>query len=121
MKRAHVEEMVRGWFVGNFAPAVLRSEAVEVGIKSYREGDQEPLHYHKVATELTAIVSGRVRMFGAEWGPGDIVTVEPGDETDFLALTDAVTVVVKVPSVADDKYLVATPSTDAAHAEVMPA
>jgi hypothetical protein len=106
MKRDRLEAMVKGWFVGDFAPVAIRSEACEVAIKRYAAGDREGAHYHAVATELTAIVSGRVRMLGAEWGEGDILTVEPGEATDFLALTDAVTVVVKLPSVAGDKYVI---------------
>ncbi len=39
------------------------------------------------------------------WGAGDIVMVEPGEATDFVAITDAVNVVVKMPSVMGDKYL----------------
>ena len=35
---------------------------------------------------------------------GDIVLIEPGEDTDFEALTDVTTVVVKTPSVAGDKY-----------------
>jgi hypothetical protein len=98
--------MIKGWFVGDFSPAAIRSEQCEVAIKRYAAGDHETAHYHAVAVELTAIVSGRVRMMGREWGAGDIVTVEPGEATDFSALTDAVTVVVKLPSVKDDKFLV---------------
>ena len=97
-------EMSKGWFVGDFAPACLRSPHCEVGIKHYRAGDEESAHHHKVATELTAIVSGRVVMFGLEFGAGQIVQVDPGESTAFHALTDVVTVVVKVPSVAGDKY-----------------
>jgi len=106
MKHDRLEGMVKGWFVGDFAPVAIRSEACEVSIKHYAAGDHESAHYHAVATELTAIVSGRVRMLGADWGPGDILTIEPGEATDFLALTDAVTVVVKLPSVAGDKYVI---------------
>lgn len=105
MRHDRLEAMTKGWFVGDFAPTALRSEACEVAIKHYAEGDHEAAHMHKVATEITAIVSGRVRMLGAEWGPGDILTIEPGEATDFLALTDAVTVVVKTPSAPDDKYV----------------
>ena len=35
---------------------------------------------------------------------GDIVLIEPGEDTDFEALTDVTTVVVKAPSVMGDKY-----------------
>ena len=61
----------------------LRTPACEVAIKSYAAGDREDVHVHRVATEITAIVSGRVRMMGAEWTAGDILTIEPGEGTDF--------------------------------------
>lgn len=106
MKASRLENMVKGWIVGDFQPSVLRSSACEVAIKHYTAGQHEAAHYHAVATEVTAIVAGRARMCGREWGPGDIVTVEPRDITDFLALTDVTTVVVKLPSAPDDKYVV---------------
>lgn len=105
MRHDRLELMTRGWFVGDFAPAALRSTACEVAIKFYQAGDHEAAHVHRVATEITAIISGRVRMSGQEWRDGDILTIEPGEATDFLALTDVVTVVVKTPSALDDKFM----------------
>lgn len=105
MKHHRIADMTGGWFVGDFVPSVIRTSHCEVAIKSYKKGDSELAHEHRIAVELTAIVSGRVRMLGREWGPGDIVTIEPGEVTDFLALTDTTTVVVKSPSVRGDKYL----------------
>lgn len=105
MRHDRLETMTKGWFVGDFTPVALNSQACEVAIKHYAAGDHEGAHMHKIATEITAIVSGRVRMLGSEWGPGDILTIEPGEATDFLALTDVVTVVVKTPSAPDDKYV----------------
>ena len=105
MRAARLDEMVKGWFVGDFAPSALRSAACEVAIKHYRAGDREALHHHRIAAEVTAIVSGEVRMGGRVFGPGDIVVLEPGEATEFEALTDTVNVVVKLPSLRDDKYL----------------
>lgn len=105
MKTAHLDEMIKGWFVGSFSPTALQSDACEVAVKRYKAGDYEASHFHKVATEVTLIVEGKVRMAGKEWGAGDIVVLEPGDVTDFEALTDAVNVVVKTPCVPNDKYL----------------
>ena len=105
MKHHRLEDMVKGWFVGNFLPAAFCTPGVEVGVKSYSAGDREDEHHHKVATELTLIVSGDVRMLGRTWSAGDIVTIEPGEATAFEALTDTITVVVKLPSAAGDKYL----------------
>jgi hypothetical protein len=104
MKSVKLENMFRGWFVGNFEPSVLKTNAVEVGVKRYKSGDHESLHFHKIATEVTVIVSGRVRLNGAEFIAGDIVVIEPGEVTDFYVLEDAVTTVVKLPSVINDKY-----------------
>ena len=62
------------------------------------------VHHHRVATEVTVVVSGRVRIMGKILDPGDIMLLEPGEATDFLALTDAVCAVVKLPSARGDKY-----------------
>lgn len=101
---ATLSEMTGGWFVGDFTPSVLRSQACEVAVKSYNAGDCEALHHHRIATEVTVVVSGTVEMLGLRWEAGDIIVVDPGDATDFRACTQAVCVVVKTPSVIGDKY-----------------
>lgn len=106
MKTAQLSEMVKGWFVGNFEPTLYRTNDVEVAVKSYRAGEYEGAHYHKIATELTVIISGSVRMNNVVYSQGDIIVMEPGDVTDFEALTDAVNVVVKVPGANHDKFIV---------------
>jgi quercetin dioxygenase-like cupin family protein len=96
--------MTRGWFIGDFEPCVVRSKEVEVGVKTYRKGDSEGRHVHKVASEVTLILNGQVRMNDRVLSSGDIVLLEAGVDTDFEALTDVITVVVKLPSVMGDKY-----------------
>lgn len=105
MKVAHIDDMTRGWFVGNFFPSLFLTNDVEVAVKHYKKGDYEEAHYHKIATELTVVISGTVCMNGQKYHSGDIVVMEPGEVTDFEALTDAVNVVVKLPGVNNDKYL----------------
>jgi quercetin dioxygenase-like cupin family protein len=105
MRVDSLKNMVGGWFAGNFSPAVLRSTDFESAVKYYRKGDTEPCHHHKIAEEVTVIAAGRVRMCGRVLEQGDIVHLEPGTSTGFEALEDAITVVVKRPSVADDKHL----------------
>ncbi|MCF5648085.1 hypothetical protein GIV49_00615 [Pseudomonas syringae] len=106
MKTARLEDMVKGWFVGGFEPAVFSTESCEVGVKTYKAGEKEAAHYHKVATEITVLIAGSVNMRDQVWDAGDIIVLEPGDVTAFEALTDATTVVVKVPGVLADKYVV---------------
>ena len=37
---------------------------------------------------------------------GDVITIEPGESTDFKVIDDVTTTVIKFPCVVDDKYLV---------------
>lgn len=96
-----------GWFVGNFEPSVLKLAECEIAVKRYRAGDREAAHVHRLATELTLIVSGRVTMNDEAFGEGDIIELAPGEAGEFRALEDAVTVVVKSPSVPSDKHVLA--------------
>jgi quercetin dioxygenase-like cupin family protein len=106
MKVAKLEDMVKGWFVGNFEPTLLRTNDVEVAVKEYSKGDYEAKHYHKIATEITVIVEGRVKMNGVEYAKGDIIVMEPKETTDFECLEDGTkNVVVKFPGANDDKYV----------------
>ena len=98
--------MTRGWFVGNFSPTAFSTENAEVAVKSYKAGDREAAHYHKIATEITVITSGRVRMNKQEFEVGDIVVVHPEEVVEFEALEDSSNVVVKVPAVLQDKYVI---------------
>lgn len=106
MKTGKLDDMIKGWFVGNFEPTLLRTNDVEVAVKEYKKGDYESSHYHKIATEITVILNGRVRMNGVEYGKGDIIVMEPGESTDFECLEDGTqNVVVKHPGVNNDKYV----------------
>ena len=104
MKTAKLADMFKGWFVGNFEPTIYRTNDVEVAIKEYSAGDYESAHYHKIATEITVIQSGRVKMFDKIFNSGDIIVAEPNETTDFEALEDRI--VVKIPGANNDKYLV---------------
>lgn len=106
MKHMKLSDMKKGWFIGNFEPSLYKTNDCEVAIKSYKAGDYEKKHYHKVATEFTVITKGKVKMFDRIFAEGDIVVVEPGEATDFTALTDAQNVVVKIPGANDDKYII---------------
>jgi|TARA_B110000008_G_scaffold276538_1_gene315994 hypothetical protein len=100
-----LDNMVNGWFVGNFNPSILKNTDTEVAIKKYKKGDTESSHYHKIATEITVILDGSVSMNGQKYSDGDIVKINPGVSTNFEALTDVTTVVVKYPGTINDKYL----------------
>lgn len=106
MNSALLSDMIKGWFVGDFEPTAFKTQACEVAVKSYGVGDVEQAHFHKVATEITLVLSGCIRMLGKEWRAGDIIVLSPGEITAFEALTASVNVVVKVPGALDDKFIV---------------
>jgi len=105
MEKANLKEFIGGWFVGNFEPSLFKTNDVEVGVKYYKAGDSEGYHHHKVATEFTVIISGKVLMDNQEFEAGDIIKIKPNVSTNFKALTDVVTVVVKLPGANNDKYI----------------
>lgn len=106
MKVEKLDNMTKGWFIGNFDPSLYKTNDVEVAVKSYKAGDHEDNHYHKIATEFTVIIDGEVEMNGVRYKKNDIIVMEPGDATDFKAITDSTNVVVKIPGANNDKYLV---------------
>lgn len=105
MKTHRLSEFPGGWFVGSFSPRLLDGRDCEVAVKRYAAGARESRHVHRLATELTLVASGRVRMEGRVFAAGEIVEILPGEPTDFEALEDTITVVVKSPSAPGDKYL----------------
>ena len=104
MKTAKLSDMTKGWFVGNFEPTLYKTNDVEIAVKSYSAGAYEKKHYHKIATEITVVTKGIIRMNGVEYSAGDIIIMEPNEATDFYAVTDAENVVVKLPGANNDKY-----------------
>lgn len=104
MKKDNLSNMVKGWFIGSFNPTLYETTDVEVAIKRYSTGDKEDSHFHKIATEFTVIIEGKVRMNNIEYGSGDIIVIEPNEATDFYAITDVITTVVKIPGAQNDKY-----------------
>lgn len=105
MKKEHLDNMTKGWFIGSFAPTAFSTQDVEVGVKEYVRGDKEKKHYHKIAYEITLVLQGKIKIAGQKLGPGDIIIIEPEEVSSFEALTDARLVVVKLPGALNDKYL----------------
>lgn len=101
----NIDNYVKGWLVGDFEPALFNSKDIEVSIKYYKAGDKESSHVHKIATEYTIVVSGKVAMNDKVYNSKDIIKVKPGEYTDFESLENSITLVIKTPSVLGDKYL----------------
>lgn len=106
MKEYQLDKFTNGWFVGNFEPSIFTTDQFEVSVKFFHEGDQEPHHKQILATELTAVISGTIRMNSKEFSKGAIIEIEPGEPCEFLSVTDSTLVCLKFPSIPNDKVLV---------------
>ena len=96
--------MIKGWLVGDFKPSIINSKDIEVGLKYYKKGDKETSHVHKIITEYTIVVSGKIRMNNKVYSEKEIVEILPNTLTDFESLEDSITLVIKSPSIPSDKY-----------------
>ncbi len=105
MDVSRLDDFVRGWFIGGFEPVLYKTTDVEVAVQTFQAGQSEAAHCHKIATEITVIVSGEARMNDRVVGPGDIVRLSPGEYCNFEALKDTVTAVIKIPGALNDKYM----------------
>lgn len=104
IRTAHINDMIKGWFVGDFYPSILKTKDFEAGVKEYKKGEKEGKHVHKIGTEITVIVRGKVIMCDRVIKEGEMILMEPGVATSFEALEDTITFVVKNPSAIGDKY-----------------
>ncbi len=105
MKSYRLEEFVKGWVVGNFEPSLFINETVEVGVKNFQAGEYEASHKQLIATEITIVTDGEILLGGIAFSKGEIALIPPGEFADFLSITDSTLVVLKFPSIPDDKIV----------------
>ncbi len=105
MIKSTLGEYKGGWLLGNFTPSIIQTRDFEVCVKNFIAGDKESAHYQVIATEVTVILSGKVRMGQYFLEENEILVVEPGEIVDFEALTDCKVLGIKFPSLPKDKVL----------------
>ena len=94
-----------GWIVGDFIPTLVSSKEIEVAVKYFHAGETEPTHKQIIATEITVVVNGKIRLGGSSYESGDIIRIKPGIFADFVSVTDSALVCIKFPSLPSDKVL----------------
>ena len=99
-----IEEMKGGWFIGDFLPSIVRTKAFEVCHKIHKKGSYWDSHYHKIATEVTFLVKGKMRSKDQIFHEGDIWVFEPFETCEPEFLEDCEVIAIKFPSLTNDKY-----------------
>lgn len=104
MNVTKIADYVRGWFIGNFEPSVLKTDHFEVGLLTHKKGEYWASHYHKESVEYNVLVSGKMIIQEKELNSGDVFVFEKGEIADPVFLEDCIVVCVKVPSIPSDKF-----------------
>jgi len=105
LDKLNVNDFFGGWFIGDFEPTMFRNQHLEVGVKFFKVGDIEPSHKQILATEITVVNEGQIRVGRLFVQAGEIVVIYPGEYADFEALTNGSLTCVKFPSIPSDKVL----------------
>lgn len=104
MKIRKIDEMFRGWFIGNFEPSMIKTKDFEVALLSHHKDEKWPKHFHKEADEVNVLISGKMSVNGIELIPGDILHIEKNEVAEPIFYEDCKLICVKFPSVPGDKY-----------------
>jgi hypothetical protein len=94
----------RGWFVGDFERSAHKTTDLEAAYQTNYKGETSKAHYHKIATEINLITSGKVNICGVIYTAGMGIIFYPGDICEAEYLEDTTTMVIKVPGPLNDKY-----------------
>jgi hypothetical protein len=62
MEKTKLENFTNGWLIGDFEPSIFKNPNFEVCVKNFNKGEVEASHFQRVATEITVVLSGVVRM-----------------------------------------------------------
>jgi mannose-6-phosphate isomerase-like protein (cupin superfamily) len=106
MQVTRLENYTKGWVVGDFEPSIIRTKDFEMCVKNYKKDEVDAKHVHKIAREVTVIVSGEFIMNNQHLLAGDVADLLPGESAEFKCIKDGSIAVIKTPSIKGDKYLI---------------
>ena len=104
MKISKLENYFRGWYVGNFNPSCFETKDFEVGLLQHKKNEYWAPHTHRIATEINLLIEGEMIIQNQRLVSGDVFVIEPNEVADPVFLTDCKLVVIKTPSLPNDKY-----------------
>lgn len=96
----------RGWFIGDFDPSILKTKDFEVGVAHHKAGDLWPAHYHNIAEEINYLIRGKIKIKDTTVNAGEIFHIHRNEITACEFLEDCEILIIKIPSVKGDKYIV---------------
>jgi len=104
MKIYKIDNMIGGWFVGNFEPCAYKSKDFEVCYKVHEKDEKWPVHFHKLASEINYLIKGKMTIQDTLLQKGDVFVLEPYEIADPVFHERCELIVVKTASDKNDKY-----------------
>jgi quercetin dioxygenase-like cupin family protein len=92
-----IDEMFRGWFIGDFEPSIYKTKEFEVGYLLHKKDEVWKAHYHAVGTEVNYLIRGKMilrnvefenKMQDVELNTGDLFVLYPNEIADPILLED---------------------------------
>lgn len=102
------DTMRGGWFIGDFEPSVHKTSLFEVCYKVHEKNEVWPVHCHKLSIEINYLIKGKMIIGDTELNTGDIFTIDPCEVVAPIFLERCEIIVVKIPSIPKDKYVMET-------------
>lgn len=106
MKIYETNNLIGGWFVGDFEQTCYKTNACEVCYKVHKAGEFHAAHYHKLADEINYLMSGEMQINGIELKAPCVFVIEKNETAKPIFHTDVHLIVVKIPGHLNDKYIV---------------
>ena len=104
VKVNRLEDMKRGWLIGDFTPSILRTKDFEVAYLHHKKDEVWPAHVHNAANEYNVLIRGSMRLNNEELSQGDIFIVKKNMLTKAVFYEDCEILCIKVPSIPTDKF-----------------
>ena len=101
-----VDSFVRGWFIGDFEPSIIRTKTWEVALLRHSKGEKWDFHYHAQADEVNVLLNGRMMLNGHEIRSRNVFTIPKKQIACPLFLEDCLILCIKTPSVIGDKICI---------------
>ena len=101
-----LNDMYRGWFVGNFEPSVYKTKEFEVGYLLHKKGERWDIHYHEHMKEINLLVKGKMILNNKAIKENDIFVIDKNVIAAPIFLEDCYILCIKVPSVVGDKVII---------------
>ena len=106
METYNIKDFKDGWFIGDFTPSVFKNCFFEIAHHKHPKDYIGQLHTHKHATELTYIIKGTLVASDKYLCAGDMFVYKPDEIAMVKFLEDTELIVLKWPSLPNDKIFI---------------